>query len=122
MSPIGELKEPELLTDLAAHVSATVRDLMEVSPEIADMVGSEVAGLMAQNWGGQVIYVPAGIFYRVSKLHQEIYERFNGRNHNELAKEFHVSRQWIYRVVKRMRAADLAKRQGNLFEPPCPTE
>lgn len=105
---------PELLADLAGHV-ARIAAQAGLEDAIAESVGNEVAQAVATAWGGQTIYMPSGWLVRVSQVHDQIWARFNGHNHNELAREFRVSRQWIYTVVRRMRAADLAARQGALF-------
>lgn len=110
--------EPEILVDLAAKSAALAAKLLEVPADQAEAFGAELAQMMATEWGGQGFNFPKGMVYRVTRLHQEVWEAFNGHNHNELAKRFGLSRVWIYRIVERMRAADQAKRQGALFT--CP--
>lgn len=114
----GLHKEPEVLVDLSAKAAALAKQLFDVSDDVAEAFGSELAQMMAVEWGGQSIYFATGLFYQVAKMHQEIYDAFNGHNHNELVKRFGVSRVWIYKVVERMRSADIAKRQADLFRPP----
>lgn len=122
--PNGSLEPPELLVDLAAKSAALAKQLFGVTDELADAFGSEIAQLMAAEWGGQSPYIPQGIAWKVSKLHQEVWDAFNGTNHNDLVRRFGISRVWVYRIVKRMRQADLAKRHGDLFQaadgPPSP--
>jgi Mor family transcriptional regulator len=55
---------------------------------------------MAGHWGGQNIYFPMGLSYKLSQRDQAIYNEFNGINHSELARKHHVSLQWIYKIVK----------------------
>lgn len=114
----GLHKEPEVLVDLDAKAAALAKQLFDVPDDVADAFGAELANLMAAEWGGQSIYFATGLFYKVAKLHQEVWEAFTGYNHNELAKQFGVSRAWIYKIVARMRAADLATRQSDLFQVP----
>lgn len=114
----GLHKEPEVLVDLDAKAAALAKQLFGVPDNVAEAFGAELASMMAAEWGGQSIYFATGLFYKVAKLHQEVWEAFNGTNHNELAKQFGVSRAWIYKIVQRMRAADLAARQPDLFTPP----
>jgi len=109
--------EPELLSDLAAKSAALAKKLLDAPDDQADAFGSELAQLMAAEWGGQGFNFPKGTCYRVSKLHQDVYEAFNGHNHNELAKRFNLSRVWIYRIIERMRTADIASRQHSMFGP-----
>lgn len=114
----GLHKEPEVLVDLDAKAAALAKQLFGAPDDVADAFGAELSQMMAAEWGGQSIYFATGLFYKVAKLHQEVWDAFNGTNHNDLAKQFKVSRAWIYRIVARMRAADLAARQSDLFKPP----
>lgn len=109
-------KEPELLVDLAAKAAALAKQLFDAPDDVAEAFGAELAQQMAGDWGGQSMYFPSGLTYKTTKLHQDIWEAFNGHNHNDLVKRFHVSRVWIYQVVKRMRAIDQANRQRPLFD------
>lgn len=114
----GLHKEPEVLVDIAAKAAALAKQLLGTPDDIAEAFGSELAQMMADEWGGQAPYIASGLFYKVSKRHREIYEAFTGSNHPQLAKQFGMSRVWIYKIVARMRAADLATRQPDLFKPP----
>lgn len=79
---------------------------------------------MMQVWGGQNVYFPMGMVWKVSQRDREIFREFNGRNHHELARKFGVSLQWVYSVVKRVRKEELDRMQGKLFadEPDVDTE
>ena len=111
----GLHKEPEVLVDLDAKASALAKQLFNVPDEVAEAFGAELAQAMAAEWGGQSIYFATGLFYRVAQFHQEVWAAFDGSNHNQLAKRFKVSQVWIYKIVARMRSADQASRQPDLF-------
>lgn len=108
-------KGPELLLDLASHVAVKVKELCGVAPEKADAVGLAVADLMSCHWGGQLLYFPKGMARKLSARDLEIYARFNGSNHADLAREFDVSLQHVYRIIKAVHADEVAARQGGLF-------
>lgn len=114
----GLHKEPEVLVDLDAKASALATKLLDVTDEVAAAFGAELAQAMAAEWGGQSIYVPTGLFYHVAQLHQDVWAAFDGTNHQQLAKRFKVSVVWIYKIIARMRAADSATRQTDLFSTP----
>lgn len=114
----GLHKEPEVLVDLAGKAAALAKQLVGVPDDVAEAFGAELAQMMADEWGGQSIYFATGLFYKVARLHLEVWDAFTGNNHNELAKQFRVSRVWIYKIIQRMRAADQAKRQPDMFPPP----
>lgn len=108
-------KGPELLVELAQHTASTVSEIINVEPELAEQIGEAVANRMMQVWGGQNVYFPMGMVWKVSLRDREIFNEFNGKNHHELARKFGVSVQWIYSVVKRVRKEELDRLQGKLF-------
>ena len=108
-------KGPELLVDLADHVSFTLVELLAMDQDKARQVGVEIADRMAAHWGGQNIYFPMGLSYKLSQRDRQIYDDFTGANHSELARKYGVSLQWIYKIVKTVRQEEMARRQGALF-------
>ncbi|MDT4884111.1 Mor transcription activator family protein [compost metagenome] len=63
-----------------------------------------------------MVYIPKGVSIQASKLHQQIYDDWTGHNHHEVATKHGVSVQYVYRVIKRMRAVIIARDQGDLFD------
>lgn len=106
-------KGPELLVELAQHTSETVREIIDIEPAVADQIGQAVANRMMQAWGGQNVYFPMGMVWKVSQRDREIFLEFDGRNHHELARKFGVSLQWVYSVVKRVRKEELIGCRAN---------
>ena len=114
------MKEPsstagELLQTLADHVTQSAKETLHVSDELAEAHGIEVAMQMATVWGGQQLYMPKGIHIQASKMHQQIFDEWKGRNHREIAMKYNISLAFVYKVVKRMRQAVIARDQGDLF-------
>lgn len=108
-------KCPELLQYIADHTSKSVQDVLGTESLLAEHLGQEVALRIADALGGQLIYVPSAISLNKAKIHLEIFNDFNGRNHNELAAKYKVSTQHIYTVIKRMRKTVLKDVQRDLF-------
>lgn len=108
-------KGPELLVDLADQCARALVDTMGMEKDKADQAGREIAERMAGHWGGQNIYFPMGLTMRLSQRDQEIYDAFTGDNHSDLARQFGVSVQWVYRILKIKKAEDVAARQHSLF-------
>lgn len=108
-------KGPELLIDLADHAAAALKEKTQLDKEACDQLGQEIAIRMAFNWGGQIVYFPEGHQLKVAELHLKIYNRFDGTNQAELATEFGISLQHVYRVLKAVHAEEIAERQGGLF-------
>ncbi|MDD0973840.1 Mor transcription activator family protein [Pseudomonas fontis] len=105
----------DLLQALADHVSQSAKETLQISDEQADAHGIEVAMHMASVWGGQQLYIPMGIHLQASKLHQQIFDEWKGRNHREIAMKHGISLAFVYKVIKRMRLAVIARDQGDLF-------
>lgn len=105
---------PELLADLADQVAAKLAELGTDMEKAAD-IGFAVAEHIRGNWSGQSLYLPKGVQYDISRRDIEIFERFNGTNHEALAREYNLTVMRIYQIIKAVRAALIAKRQGALF-------
>lgn len=104
-------KGPELLIDLADHIADALTELGPVEEPRAAQIGAKIAERMAGVWGGQNIYFPMGLSMRISQRDQEIHAKFTGANHAALAREYGVSIQWIYKIVKTMHRDQKAARQ-----------
>ncbi|WP_448680542.1 Mor transcription activator family protein [Pseudomonas nicosulfuronedens] len=111
-SPAGDL-----LSDLATQVAIASMEAFGVPEDAAEALGTDVAMRMVEQWGGQQLYMPKGIRIEASRLYLQIYEDWRGHNHRELARKYGFSLQFIYRIVKMMRKADLDSRQRDMFTP-----
>lgn len=111
-SPAGDL-----LDDLAEQVSVAAVEAFGVSVDAANALGADIAMRMVEQWGGQQLYMPKGVRIEASRMHHQIYEEWRGNNHRELARKYDCSLQFIYRVIKVMRKADLNSRQRDMFSP-----
>lgn len=116
---IFDEKAPEILADLAKHIEtqllAKVKQTAEFNAELAKQIGIEVASHIAQNWGGEVIYIPRNLILLLSERDRKIFNEFNGTNHRELARKYNVSMQWIYQIVKKITKEEIARRQFDMF-------
>lgn len=108
-------KGPELLVDLAEKCALALKDTAGLDDDKATQVGREIADRMAAHWGGQNIYFPMGLSYKLSQRDRLIFDDFTGANHSELARKYGVSLQWIYKIVKTVRQEEIARRQGDMF-------
>lgn len=111
---MAESTYPELLQDLADQVALKIAEL-GIDLEKAADIGFAAAEHIREHWGGQPLYLPKGVQYEFSRRDLEIFEKFNGHNHTELAREYNRTVMRIYQVVKAVRAELVKKRQGALF-------
>jgi Mor family transcriptional regulator len=109
-------KMPDLLVDMAARVQKILMEKAGIEKALAEHIGFEISREMAEAWGGHQVYMPKGLDMLLHSRDLQIWEDFNGRNHAVLSKKYGISMVWVYAIVKRMRALDLARRQPGLFD------
>lgn len=106
----------ELLSDLAAKVGEEVYSAGVADKKQAKTIGNHVAKRMAREWGGQNLYIPHGVLWDIDERDVEIFDKFDGTNQKELAREYGFSEQWIYRIIERVRQAKIDATQQDLFD------
>lgn len=111
-----EGKAPEILLDLAEHTRVMLVQKHQFDDEKAKQIGIELAQCIAENWGGEVIYIPKALLIALSERDLAIWQAFNGTNHRELARKYNVSMQWVYQIVKKVQKEEVAKRQFDMFK------
>jgi Mor family transcriptional regulator len=84
--------------------------------EEADELARDMAHEVALELGGSPFYLPKDISFSLSRRDREIYAKFTGDNHSDLAKHYRLSIMRIYQIVACARAESRAKSQGKLFE------
>lgn len=95
----------ELLKDVQTTVQASVeRELnargVQSLNGLPENLGRVVSSRLAEEWGGQLVYIPMNIGRRNAR----IYEAFTGDNVHELAKKFRLSVQRVYKIIADERA------------------
>ncbi len=106
---------PELIRDVATMAQAILMKEYHQDEKTAKKMGVDVAVAFSKQCGGTQFYIPVGRFLKISKRDMQIYEKFTGDNHNELAKEFGISVQWVYKVIKTVKKQMQDKQQPKLF-------
>ncbi|MEH8031548.1 Mor transcription activator family protein [Gallibacterium anatis] len=111
-----EDKAPEILLDLAEHAREILVKKHRFENDKAKQIGIELAQCIAENWGGEVIYIPKALLIALSERDLAIWQEFNGNNYRDLARKYNVSMQWVYQIVKRVQKEEVAKRQFDMFK------
>lgn len=114
-NPGAGMTEHEILVDIAEQVDERLV-ATGMDHDTATRHGWQVAAALHAYWGGGELYICNGLHYEISLRDQEIYRRCNGQNYDWLATEYDLTVQHIYRIVKRVGAAERAKRQLRLIE------
>lgn len=90
----------ELLQDFADKLAQQAKDFLGVSDSQAKAFAQEAVGCLADDWGGQTIYLPKDLIGRLSTRNKQIFREFNGDNQPELALKYNLSTQQIYSILK----------------------
>lgn len=104
----------ELLQDLAAKLERTAQEQLGVGSDKARRFATEAVGLIADDWGGQLIYVPMNAVGRRTQRNLQIWREFKGDNHAELATRHNLCVQRVYEIIKAMQRLH-APKQGSLL-------
>lgn len=106
-------RAPEFLGDLMDHLSEVLVD-GGVDRDQAAVFALYAVVRLRHRWAKQLIYFAEGRAIDLHTRNKAIWDAFNGRNVDELAARYRVSRVWIYRIIEDMRRDELATRQGSL--------
>lgn len=113
--PDSQRRWPQDLAAILRLIEATlVRRGMAKGPAFA--AAAEAALEISSYGGGRPVYIPVGQRLKLALRDAEIWRRFTGRNHHELAQEFGLTVVTIYEVLREQRALHMRKLQGHLFE------
>lgn len=91
------LKDVEETVEATAAQEMRIRGLLE-RKELASIpkdLGRVVADRLAEEWGGQSVYIPMDNARRNARLYNE----FTGDNVHDLAKKYRLSLSAVYRIV-----------------------
>lgn len=107
---------PALLADIAEQGG-----LKLAARGIDEAVAAEVAFELAEwlrktHWSGQQVYVGKGTRYEHYQRDLEIWNKFNGTNHSQLAGEYGLTVVRIYQIIKAITDQERRRRQPDLFQ------
>lgn len=111
----GELaqKWPKNLADLLdVMCSELVRQGFE--KEKAVVTAAKLAGVIGFYMGGRAMYIPQGQPLQAALREYLVYAKFNGRNIDELCREFKLSETTVYKIIREQIALSQRRRQHTL--------
>lgn len=87
------------LASLAQHITSELVDSgMELNE--AKELGLISADKFAEQWQGQLFYVPKNLKRKTEMKHAAILAEFNGSNLDELATKYKMNPRTIYKILK----------------------
>lgn len=114
MASLMETKRHELYADIRAHISAVLTQ-HKVADDVADQAAVAVVNHLSEHWGGSTFSFPKDVAHLTSKRDLEMWQKFRGHNHRELALEYGLSENAIYKILKRMQQQVLSAQQPDMF-------
>lgn len=101
-----------LLADLV-QVTIDLFQKNEIPNTVAVIAAHTLADRLADYWGGQVITFPRDFMWKLAKVELEIYDQFNGRNYDELARQYGMTTRGVRKLIGRVRAKLARQRPNN---------
>lgn len=96
------LKRHELLEELQAVIARQLEE-MGTAPDAASVIGSSAVDYLSTYWAGQVVTFPKDAQYKLTLKELEIYDQFDGRNKDELARRYGMTPRGMGKLLKRIR-------------------
>jgi Mor family transcriptional regulator len=92
-----------LLQDLADKIAAQLQSRFGVDGPAARAAATAVAVGVADDWGGQLVYIPQDMAGRLAQRNKTIWREFHGDNHAELASKYGLCVQTVYSIIAEQR-------------------
>lgn len=105
----------ELIADLEEQMVACLVSVANIDRQSARVTAKQVSAHVSKHWGGQLLYIPKNHVGKLSERDAEIWRKFDGKNHAALAKEFDLTMQQIYKIVREAAEYHRAKNQMDMF-------
>lgn len=96
------LKRHEMLEELQAVIARQLEE-MGTPPDAASVIGSSAVGYLSTYWAGQVVTFPKDAQYKLTLKELEIYDQFDGRNKDDLARRYGMTPRGMGKLLKRIR-------------------
>lgn len=103
----------DILGDLACRVARLARRSLGVEETEARRLGQDLALEISREWGGTSPYIPVST--AVSDRNRRIFADYRDGNYLELARKYNLSERQVRTIVARVRAAEIARSQADLF-------
>lgn len=109
----GKDKERIFTSTAQRIIAAELQDALGIPAEQAAEVARQTVHAICLHFQKQTVYISSDREFELSARDLELWQRFDGRNADELAVHFNLSVVQVYKIIKIMRAE--AKKQNE----PC---
>ncbi len=109
----GNLKGDDFLSDIRESSMLLMLENDVPEKQAAEITESLVKN-MRESWGGLLIYFKKTV--DLTDRNYEIYNKYNGQNRDAICREYDISIQRLYQIVRAIGLIEKAKRQPDLFK------
>ena len=113
MEEFAEKRGVQMLLDIANVLTDALTE-EKVDPEKARQLGLLAAEKLRDTYGGAQLYIARGTALTLCRRDLEMYEKFNGINYADLARQFDLSERRVRQVINRVLKEEFRKRQPGL--------
>lgn len=75
----------------------------------AEWLGNQLSNFLSEYFAGQTLTFPKDHYFKIDERDFEIYEKANSRNMMEVAREYNLTLNGLYRVIRRVRGRAVAR-------------
>lgn len=93
-------KTPEILVSLQNTIKVVLEE-KQIPPDQAEEIAVIIYEKISSEWGGSMLYIPKSTNNLLCRRNEKILSEFDGANHAELARKYHVSVQWLYALLRK---------------------
>ena len=85
----------------------------------AEWLGNQLSNFLSDYFAGQTLTFPKDHYYKIDERDFEIFEKVNSRNMMEVAREYNLTRNGLYRVINRIKGRAVTRAgQLDIFNKP----
>lgn len=114
MSRDKERKERIFVSTAHRIIADELKQALSITAEQADEVARQAVHSICKTFSKQTVYISSDREFELKSRDFQLWERFNGRNADEIAVEFNLSIVQVYKIIKIMRTAERSRTQPQL--------
>lgn len=113
---LGTAAWPQTLAELVSiFKDEMTTGAVKMDEENAIKLAKRLVARQAHHMGGRQFYLPRDERLRKAMRDVEIWQRWNGRNVGELQRQFDLTAQQVYAIIREQRQLERDRRQAKLF-------
>jgi Mor family transcriptional regulator len=107
-------KERVFISAAQRIISDELAEALKIPRPQADEVARQAVHGICSHFAKQLVYISAATTFTLQARDHELWNRFDGHNHDELAQSFELSVVQVYKIIKIMRAESRKKTEPSL--------